>query len=62
MPMKSIVASNAMILGLGRNGEVRKARMVFDRMREKDDATWSAMIKVYEKRGFELEVFQLGKS
>lgn len=59
MPMMSIVASNAMILGLGQNGEVRKAKMLFDQMREKDDATWSAMIKVYEKRGFELEVFHL---
>lgn len=59
MPMKSVVASNSMILGLGQNGEVQKARVVFDQMREKDDATWSGMIKVYERKGYELEVIDL---
>ncbi|KAJ4721681.1 Pentatricopeptide repeat-containing protein [Melia azedarach] len=59
MPMTSVVASNAMILGLGQSGEVQKARMVFDRMSKKDDATWSAMIKVYERKGVELEVLNL---
>ncbi len=59
MPVKSIVACNAMILGLGQNGEVAKARWVFDQMREKDDGTWSAMIKVYERKEFELEALNL---
>ncbi|CAL5330045.1 unnamed protein product [Camellia sinensis] len=59
MPIESVVACNAMILGLGHNGEVVKARKVFDQMREKDDGTWSAMIKVYERKGFELEALDL---
>ncbi|KAM3265198.1 hypothetical protein P3L10_002192 [Capsicum annuum] len=33
--------------------------MVFDRLMEKDDATWSAMIKVYERKGYELEALDL---
>ncbi|GAV73378.1 PPR domain-containing protein/PPR_2 domain-containing protein/DYW_deaminase domain-containing protein [Cephalotus follicularis] len=59
MPMKSVVASNAMIIGLGQIGELKRARMMFDCMRERDDGTWSAMIKVYEKKGFELEALDL---
>lgn len=59
MPTKSIVACNAMIIGLGENGEVSRARNIFDLMREKDNGTWEAMIKIYERKGFELEVLRL---
>ncbi|KAK2996740.1 hypothetical protein RJ639_025442, partial [Escallonia herrerae] len=65
MPVKSVVSCNALILGFGQNGEVAKARHIFDQMREKDDGTWSSMIKVYERQGFELEalgVFTLMQS
>lgn len=59
MPMKSVVASNAMVIGFGQNGEVSRARQIFDQMREKDDGTWSALIKIYERKGFELEALDL---
>lgn len=59
MPIKSVVACNAMILGLGQNGEVTRARRIFDSVRWKDDATWSAMIKVYERKGFDLEALDI---
>ncbi|KAK2975030.1 hypothetical protein RJ640_017258 [Escallonia rubra] len=55
MPVKSVVSCNALILGFGQNGKVAKARHIFDQTREKDDRTWSSMIKVYERQGFELE-------
>ncbi|KAL2557109.1 Pentatricopeptide repeat-containing protein [Forsythia ovata] len=51
-----------MILGLGENGEVAKARSIFYSMKEKDDGTWSAMIKIYERKGFELEALTLFRS
>ncbi|WMV34892.1 hypothetical protein MTR67_028277 [Solanum verrucosum] len=59
MPVRTTPACNAIILGIGQNGEVAKARMVFDLLKEKDDATWSAMIKVYERKGYELEALDL---
>ncbi|KAG6397035.1 hypothetical protein SASPL_143196 [Salvia splendens] len=59
MPIRSVVACNAMIIGLGENGEVSRARKVFDLMRENDNATWEAMIKIYERKGFELEALCL---
>ncbi|KAM1221343.1 hypothetical protein ACFX2J_009015 [Malus domestica] len=59
MPIKSVVACNAMILGYGENGEVAKAREEFDNMRDRDERTWSAMIKFYECKGFELEALDL---
>ncbi|XP_065852007.1 pentatricopeptide repeat-containing protein At1g56690, mitochondrial-like [Euphorbia lathyris] len=59
MPVKSIPACNEMIMGFGLNGGVGRARSVFDEMREKDDGTWSAMIKVYERKGFEIEALDL---
>lgn len=59
MPIKSVIACNAMILGFGHNGELFNARKVFEQMREKDDGTWSAMIKVYERKGCELEALDL---
>ncbi|KAK2977195.1 hypothetical protein RJ640_008820 [Escallonia rubra] len=65
MPVKSVVSCNALILGFGQNGKVAKARHIFDQTREKDDGTWSSMIKVYERQGFELEalgVFTLMQS
>ncbi|KAH6803586.1 Pentatricopeptide repeat superfamily protein [Perilla frutescens var. frutescens] len=59
MPTKSIVACNAMIIGLGENGDVPRARKVFDLMREKDIGTWEGMIKIYERKGYELEALCL---
>nr|GLL31774.1 pentatricopeptide repeat-containing protein At1g56690, mitochondrial-like isoform X2 [Ipomoea trifida] len=59
MPVKPTAACNAIILGVGQNGEVDKARMVFDSTMEKDDGTWSAMIKVYERKGYELNALNL---
>ncbi|XP_055961215.1 pentatricopeptide repeat-containing protein At1g56690, mitochondrial [Mercurialis annua] len=59
MPVKPIPACNEMIIGFGHTREIEKARWVFDQMREKDDGTWSAMIKVYERKGFELEALDL---
>ncbi|KAM0990622.1 hypothetical protein FF1_009098 [Malus domestica] len=59
MPIKSVVACSAMILGYGENGEVAKAREVFDNMRDRDERTWRAMIKFYERKGFELEALDL---
>ncbi|XP_019450411.1 PREDICTED: pentatricopeptide repeat-containing protein At1g56690, mitochondrial-like [Lupinus angustifolius] len=55
MPVKWTVCCNEMIMGFGSVGEVGKARDVFERTRERDDGTWSAMIKVYERKGCELE-------
>ncbi|KAF9669823.1 hypothetical protein SADUNF_Sadunf13G0004600 [Salix dunnii] len=59
MPVKPVAACNEMIMGFGLNGEVGKARWVFDQMKEKDDGTWSALIKIYERKGFELEALAL---
>ncbi|EEF50006.1 pentatricopeptide repeat-containing protein, putative [Ricinus communis] len=59
MPMKPVPACNEMIIGFGQSGEVGKAKWTFDQMREKDDGTWSAMIKVYERKGLELEALDL---
>ncbi|KAG6774921.1 hypothetical protein POTOM_018339 [Populus tomentosa] len=59
MPVKPVAACNEMIMGFGLDGEVGKARLVFDQMREKDDGTWSTMIKISERKGFELEVLAL---
>ena len=44
---------------VGLNGEVDKARRVFKGMKERDNGTWSAMIKVYERKGYELEALGL---
>ncbi|KAJ7977830.1 Pentatricopeptide repeat-containing protein [Quillaja saponaria] len=59
MPVKSIIACNEIILGLGQHGEVAKARWIFDQMKEKNEMTWSAMIKVYERKGFELKALEM---
>ncbi|KAM7269453.1 hypothetical protein ACFE04_024950 [Oxalis oulophora] len=59
MPMKSVVACNLMIIGLGHSGQVEKARKVFDSMTVRDDGTWSAMIKVYERKGFEIKALDI---
>ncbi|CAI0382053.1 unnamed protein product [Linum tenue] len=48
-----------MIMGFGHDGQVTEARRVFDQMTEKDDVPWSSMIKVYERKGFELEALSL---
>lgn len=59
MPVKPVVVCNEMIMGFGLNGEVDKARRVFKGMKERDNGTWSAMIKVYERKGYELEALGL---
>ncbi|CAH9081390.1 unnamed protein product [Cuscuta europaea] len=59
MPLKPTAACNAIILGVGQNGEIEKARVVFDSTKEKDGGTWSAMIKVYERKGCELNALGL---
>uniref|UniRef100_A0A7N0VLD2 DYW domain-containing protein n=1 Tax=Kalanchoe fedtschenkoi TaxID=63787 RepID=A0A7N0VLD2_KALFE len=55
MPVKTVIDCNVMISGLGLNGRVSEARQIFDSMTDRDEGTWSGMIKVYEQRGFELE-------
>ncbi|CAI9088925.1 OLC1v1023385C1 [Oldenlandia corymbosa var. corymbosa] len=62
MPSQPIFACNSMILGLGQTGDVKGARRIFDSMRSKDDATWSAMVKVYERKGFELDALDIFRS
>ncbi|CAI0382054.1 unnamed protein product [Linum tenue] len=59
MPFQSAPACNEMIMGFGHDGQVTEARRVFDQMTEKDDVPWSSMIKVYERKGFELEALSL---
>ncbi|WCJ26883.1 Pentatricopeptide repeat (PPR) superfamily protein [Euphorbia peplus] len=59
MPVKPVPACNQMIIGFGMNGEVGRARSVFNEMRERDDGTWSAMIKIYERKGFEMEALDM---
>ncbi|EPS69104.1 hypothetical protein M569_05662, partial [Genlisea aurea] len=59
MEVESPVASSAMILALGENGDVSRARDVFDLTADKDEGTWSAMIKTYERKGYETEALSL---
>ncbi|CAL5202425.1 unnamed protein product [Lathyrus oleraceus] len=59
MPMKWVVACNEIITRFGLSGEVNRARMVFEGMKERDEGTWNAMIKVCERKGFELEALGL---
>ncbi|CAK8542178.1 unnamed protein product [Lathyrus sativus] len=59
MPVKWVVACNEMITRFGASGEVNRARMVFEGMKERDEGTWNAMIKVCERKGFELEALGL---
>lgn len=59
MPVKWIVACNEMILQFGLAGEMHRARMMFEGMKERDEGTWNAMIKVCERKGFDLEALGL---
>ncbi|XP_058737169.1 pentatricopeptide repeat-containing protein At1g56690, mitochondrial-like [Vicia villosa] len=59
MPVKWVVVCNEMITRFGLSGEVSRARMVFEGMKERDEGTWNAMIKVCERKGFELEALGL---
>ncbi|CAL5210504.1 unnamed protein product [Lathyrus oleraceus] len=59
MPVKWVVACNEIITRFGLSGEVNRARMVFEGMKERDEGTWNAMIKVCERKGFELEALGL---
>ncbi|KAL1225208.1 Pentatricopeptide repeat-containing protein [Cardamine amara subsp. amara] len=59
MPMKPVIACNTMIAGLGQKGDIEKARRIFDSMKDRDDATWRIMIKIYERSSFVLEALDL---
>ncbi|KAL5058361.1 hypothetical protein RYX36_029965 [Vicia faba] len=59
MPVKWVVACNEMITRFGLSGEVNRARTMFEGMKERDEGTWNAMIKVCERKGFELEALGL---
>ncbi|CAA6663645.1 unnamed protein product [Spirodela intermedia] len=57
-PPPPVATCNAMILGLGQNGEVAAAEELFQSMAEKDEGSWSGMIKVYERNGLETEALR----
>ncbi|QHO16770.1 pentatricopeptide repeat-containing protein At1g56690, mitochondrial-like [Arachis hypogaea] len=59
MPGKPAITCNEMILGFGLDRDLDKARCVFEQMKERDEGTWSAMIKVYERKVYELEALDL---
>jgi pentatricopeptide repeat protein len=48
-----------MIMRFGFTGEVSRAKMLFEGMKERDGGTWNAMIKVCERKGSELEALDL---
>ncbi|XP_078446854.1 pentatricopeptide repeat-containing protein At5g50990-like isoform X2 [Wolffia australiana] len=49
---------NAMIIGLGLNGEIAMAEMIFNSMADRDDQSWSGMIKGYERNGMEAKAME----
>ncbi|RVX13554.1 Pentatricopeptide repeat-containing protein, mitochondrial [Vitis vinifera] len=53
MPERNIIASNSMIVLLGKMGQVMEAWKLFNEMDEKDMVSWSALISGYEQMGFE---------
>ncbi|CAL8998725.1 unnamed protein product [Prunus brigantina] len=58
-PEENTLAKNSLISGYLSQGEVEKAREMFDNMVEKDDASWSAMIAGYTKNGMSAEALGL---
>ncbi|XP_021826779.1 pentatricopeptide repeat-containing protein At5g66520-like isoform X2 [Prunus avium] len=58
-PEENTLAKNSLISGYLNQGEVEKAREMFDNMVEKDDASWSAMIAGYTKNGMSVEALGL---
>ncbi|CAL1407757.1 unnamed protein product [Linum trigynum] len=62
MPERNVVAWTTMINVYVIHNKVDLARKLFEVMpgkNEKDDVPWSSMIKVYERKGFELEALGL---
>ena len=53
-----ISTCNAMILGLGQNGEISMAEEIFNSMAEKNEESWSAIIRVYERNKMEIKALQ----
>ena len=51
MPERNIIASNSMIVLLGKMGQVMEAWKLFNEMDEKDMVSWSALISGYEQMG-----------
>ncbi|WJZ99961.1 hypothetical protein VitviT2T_018364 [Vitis vinifera] len=51
MPERNIIASNSMIVLLGKMGQVMEAWKLFNEMDEKDMVSWSALISGYEQNG-----------
>ncbi|KAD6119912.1 hypothetical protein R6Q59_025951 [Mikania micrantha] len=51
MPHRDVVANNAMISALSKDGFVKRARKLFDNMQEKNSVTFNSMITCYSKIG-----------
>ncbi|KAF6156238.1 hypothetical protein GIB67_030241 [Kingdonia uniflora] len=51
MPERDVVAHNAMISVLGKNGYIMEARKLFDGMGEKKSSSWNSMITCFCKLG-----------
>ncbi|XP_072992882.1 pentatricopeptide repeat-containing protein At2g29760, chloroplastic-like [Typha latifolia] len=55
------VVSTAMISGYAKCGDVAAARLIFDEMRERDVASWNAMISAYSNAGLTDDALDLFK-
>ncbi|KAF6153248.1 hypothetical protein GIB67_036594 [Kingdonia uniflora] len=55
MPVKNIVSWTAFLTAYAQNGEIGKARKVFDEMPQKSVATWNAMITGYVRNGYRVD-------
>ncbi|KAL1807489.1 hypothetical protein ACET3Z_024479 [Daucus carota] len=51
MPERNVIASNSMIVLLGRCGRLSEARRLFDEVGAKDLVSWTALISCYEQSG-----------
>lgn len=51
MAIKSVVSYTAMLTAYAQNGQIGKARQVFDEMPERNIASWNAMITAYTRSG-----------
>lgn len=51
MPMRDVVANNAMISAMSKHGYVEEAQSLFDNMRERNSYSWNSMITCYCKLG-----------
>lgn len=60
MPTRNVVTYTAMLSAYAQNGQLKKARQVFDDMPERTVASWNAMITAYTKSNFGMnDGFQL---